>query len=91
MPWEGFYQAKPKLEPSCPLATIVNCRTASRVRRVDREPLVEERDINFHQIIRTVAEKFAHIPEYRLHQGVLGFWTCTRLGEIVLRHRINLS
>ena len=68
----------------------MNCRTASRVRRVDREPLVEERDINFHQIIiRTVPEKFAHIPEYRLHQGVFGFWTCTRLGEIVLRHRFN--
>jgi hypothetical protein len=35
-----LYQAKPKLEPSCPLATIVNCRTASRVRLIDREPLV---------------------------------------------------
>jgi hypothetical protein len=36
-----YYQAKPKLEPSCPLATIVNCRTASRIRRIDREPLAE--------------------------------------------------
>jgi hypothetical protein len=42
-PWRGVYQAKPKLEPSCPLATIVNCRTASRVRRVDREPLTGEK------------------------------------------------
>jgi hypothetical protein len=46
MLWEGFYQAKPKLEPSCPLAMIVNCRTASRVRRVDREPLAEDKGVN---------------------------------------------
>lgn len=37
-----YYQAKPKLEPSCPLAIIVNCRTASRIRRIDREPLANQ-------------------------------------------------
>ena len=35
-----YYHAYPKLEPSWPLATIVNCRTASRVFRIDRVPLV---------------------------------------------------
>lgn len=41
----AYYQAKPKLEPSCPLATIVNCRTASRIRRIDLEPLAESSEM----------------------------------------------
>ena len=91
MLWKGFYQAKPKLEPSCPLATIVNCRTASRVRRVDREPLAENKDVNDNENNLSSDEDFAHIPKHCLYQGVLGFWTCTRMSEIVLRRRISLS
>lgn len=60
--WRGVYQAKPKLEPSCPLATIVNCRTASRVRRVDREPLAKERIKSFGQTIWLMAQKLHAYP-----------------------------
>ena len=61
-----YYQVKPKLEPSCPLATIVNCRTASRVRRIDREPLVEASEMTLSDN-RNRAGNVVRIPEYRFH------------------------
>ena len=82
-----YYHAYPKLEPSWPLATIVNCRTASRVFRIERVPLVRTNERqNFRQYgAKKKKTQQAYAPEYRLYECVLSIRTRARLRKLALR------